>query len=350
MANRDLVVIGASAGGIEALQQVCSGLPAKLKAAVMVVIHTSPHSTGLLPRLLSRVGPLEAAHPEDGGLIQNGRIYVAPPDFHMIVEPGSVRVVRGPRENHNRPAIDPTFRSAALAYGRRVIGVVLTGLLDDGTSGLMVIRARGGEAVVQDPLTAMFPSMPTNALERVPDAYVAPLADISSLVASLVAQQIEVEDVPVSPRDPSAKEVRYAELDMSEVENEIRNGSPSSFACPECGGVLWEVDQEGLLRFRCRVGHAYTAGYLRVQQQQAIEAALWSALRALEENASLYRRMADRARTSNFGETQRAYEERAVSAEVNSRTLRDFLVHVNSPEPEAEDRAGVDVREAGERI
>lgn len=346
MANRDLVVIGASAGGIEALQQLCGGLRPDLKAAVLVVVHTSVHSNGLLPRVLSRAGPLEALHPEDGQSIQTGRIYVAPPDFHMIVNSGRLRLIRGPRENRNRPAIDPTFRSAALTYGPRVVGVVLTGLLDDGTSGLMVIRARGGEAIVQDPRTALFPAMPANALERVPEAFVSPLTDMPGLIATLVAEEVRSRVPNPSPNDPSAKEVRYAEFDMSEIEDEIRNGKPSAFACPECGGVLWEVDQHGLLRFRCRVGHAYTARHLRAEQRQAIETALWSALRALEERASLYRRMAERVRHFRQDETCRVYEERAANAEGNSRTLRDFLVHVHSQETEIEEPTGIDVREA----
>ncbi len=337
MANRDLIVIGASAGGIEALQQICARLPGTLNAAILVVLHTSPNSGGLLPRLLTRVGPLPAAHPRNGEPIERGRIYVAPPDHHLIVEPGLLRIIRGPRENHHRPAIDPTFRSASVAYGRRVIGVVLTGLLDDGTSGLMVIKAHGGAAVVQDPQTALFPAMPESALERVPNAYVVPLAELPALLETLVEEQVEAERAPA--QDPAASEVRLAELDMSEVENEIRNGNPSPYACPECGGVLWEIDQSGLLRFRCRVGHAYTARHLRAEQRHAIEAALWAALRALEESASLYKRMAERARISKHDQSLRVYEERAENAENNSRTLREYLVHVNAPEEEVDEAA-----------
>lgn len=201
---------------------------------------------------------------------------------------------------------------------------MLTGLLDDGTSGLMVIRANGGVAIVQDPQTAMFPAMPWNALERVPDAFVVPLADAPGLITSLVAESIEAAERMPSASDPAAAEVRLEELDMSEVENEIRSGKPSAFGCPECGGVLWELDQEGFLRFRCRVGHAYTAPHLRAEQRQAVETALWSALRALEESASLYRRMAERARGANHEESYRRYEERAANAETNSTTLRIF--------------------------
>jgi len=340
--NRDLIVIGASAGGIEALQQVCGALPSNLNAAVIVVLHSSPNSGGLLPKLLTRVGRIPAVHPKNGEPIQKGMIYVAPPDYHLIVEPGLCRIIHGPRENHSRPAIDPTFRSAAVNYGRRVIGVVLTGLLDDGTSGLMVIRAHGGAAVVQHPRSAMFPAMPESALERVPDAYIASLDEIPALLEKLVADEIQVEPEPKKAKaDRSTNsEIRLAELDMSEVENEIRNGHPSSFACPECGGVLWEIDQSGLLRFRCRVGHAYTARHLRAEQRHAVEAALWAALRALEESASLYRRMAMRARNNNHDKSMQVYEERAENAEGNSRTLRDFLVHVNANEVEVSEADG----------
>jgi two-component system chemotaxis response regulator CheB len=181
----------------------------------------------------------------------------------------------------------------------------------------------------------MFPSMPEHALERVPDAFVASTAELPHLLAKLVDEEIEIDERTPASRDPlAASEKRFAELDMSEVEKEIHNGKPSSFACPECGGVLWEIDQKGMLRFRCRVGHAYTAEHLRAEQRHAVETALWSALRALEESASLYKRMAERARNAHHPQTRRVYEERAATAENNSRTLRDFLVNVNVSEAE----------------
>ncbi len=343
MANRDLIVIGASAGGIEALQQLCAGLPADLDAALLVVMHTSNHSGGLLPKVLERACSLPASHPVDGQSIERGHIYVAPPDLHMVVEEGQIRTFRGPRENRNRPAIDPTFRSAAVAYGRRVIGVVLTGMLDDGTAGLMVIQAHGGAAVVQDPKTAMFPSMPQSALNRVPTARVAEIQSMPNLLAKLVSEEIKEPAQPLAWRgkDDTAtkREVRIAELDMSEVENEMRNGVPSQFGCPECGGVLWEIDQSGLLRFRCRVGHAYTARNLRAEQRQAVEIALWSALRALEENASLYKRMAERTRRINQEQSAEIFDDRAANAEANAATLRNFLLQVSSKEMEVDEAA-----------
>lgn len=213
-------------------------------------------------------------------------------------------------------------------------------MLDDGTAGLMVLRAHGGVAVVQDPRTAMFPSMPQSALARVPDAHVATLHEIPDLLVKLVSEDVKDLPAPVPWRDEETKrEIRLAEFDMAEIENEMRNGNPSQFACPECGGVLWEIDQEGLLRFRCRVGHAYTARHLRAEQRQAVETALWSALRALEENASLYRRMAERSRKVSQVKSAGIFDERAQNAELNSDTLRKFLLDVSTPDMEIDQAA-----------
>ncbi len=330
MLNRNVVIIGASAGGLDALQQICGRLPQDLNASVLIVMHTASQS--VLPQVLSRSGPLPAVHAQDGQKLEPAHIYVAPPDIHMLVERGYLRLVSGPRENRHRPAIDPTFRSAALAYRNRAIGVILTGMLDDGTSGLMVIRAHAGVAIVQDPETALFSSMPANALERVPDAIVATLEEIPDLLVKLVSEEIAERPRPRPVDALSAFETRMAELDMSEVESEIRAGEPSAFACPECGGVLWEMDQSGLLRFRCRVGHAYTAAHLDADQRQAIETALWSALRALEENASLYRRIAERVSGTTQSSLGGTYEERSAAAESNARTLREFLLRVSTPQ------------------
>ncbi len=331
MSNRDMIVIGASAGGVEALQVICAGLPADLDAAIMVVLHSPPSSAGLLPHILSRAGPLPAVHPTENERIKKRRIYVAPPDCHMIIEPGRIRLTQGARENRHRPAIDPLFRSAALAYGARTIGVILTGMLDDGTSGLMVVEARHGYSIVQDPASAMFPPMPENALERVPGAHVTRLEDIPALLAELVNTPLPSDLAGSFPEGGvDEEEVRIAEIDMAEIEKEIPFGEPSPFSCPECGGVLWEIDQEGLLRYRCRVGHAYTAKHLNVEQRIRTESALWAALRALEESASLYRRMAVRARDANLKGPEDTYKERASNTEDHSKALRDLLLRVNT--------------------
>jgi two-component system, chemotaxis family, protein-glutamate methylesterase/glutaminase len=335
VAHRDLVVIGASAGGIEALQQVLSRLPSDLDAAVLIVLHTSSHSGGLLARVLSRASKLPVVHPADGTLIERGRVYVAPPNFHMIVEGNLLRVIQGPRENLHRPAIDPLFRSAAASYGRRVIGVVLTGALDDGTAGLMVVHAHGGHAIVQDPDTAFFSSMPESALQQVPSAQVLSLPDMAEHLVQLVREELPRDARKDRPDPQTIREVRIAELDMSELNSSEHPGQPSPFACPDCGGVLWETEDGGFLRFRCRVGHAFTARHLGAEQRHAIETALWAALRALEESASLYERMAARAESVRQHETAESYSERAGNTTANVRVLRDFLLRMNKTEEES---------------
>jgi two-component system, chemotaxis family, protein-glutamate methylesterase/glutaminase len=335
VAHRDLVVIGASAGGIEALQQLLSRLPGDLDAAVLIVIHTSSHSGGLLARVLSRAGKLPVVHPPDGTLIERGRVYVAPPNFHMLVEGNLLRVIQGPRENLHRPAIDPLFRSAAVSYGRRAIGVVLTGALDDGTAGLMVLHAHGCAAIVQDPDTALFSSMPASALEQVPSAEVLPLPEIAERLVQLVREELPRDARKDRPDPQTIREVRIAELDMSELNSSEHPGQPSPFACPDCGGVLWETEDGGFLRFRCRVGHAFTARHLGAEQRHAIETALWAALRALEESASLYERMAARAESVRQHETAESYSERAGNTTANVRVLRDFLLRMNKTEEES---------------
>ena len=187
MAGRDIVTIGASSGGVEALSALVGGLPADLPAALLVVLHSPEGMPSSLPRILSRSGPLEAAHPEDGDGIENGRIYVAPPGFHMLVEDGVVRLVRGPRENYHRPAADPLFRSAAVARGPGVVGVVLTGARDDGTAGLVAIKRRGGVTVVQDPDDALFRWMPESALRYAEVDHSVPLVKMAPLLARLDA-------------------------------------------------------------------------------------------------------------------------------------------------------------------
>jgi len=335
MANRDLVVIGASAGGIEALQQLLRALPKNLDAAVLIVLHTSSHAGSMLPQIMRRASKLPAIHPEDKTRIEKGTVYIAPPNQHMIVEGDRIRIIQGPRENLHRPAIDPLFRSAAASWGRRVIGVILTGLLDDGTVGLMVVRTRGGEAIVQDPDTAMFQAMPKSALEQVPDAHVLPLEEISGNIVRLSREEIPEQTITYpSPNGKAEKETRITELNMSEIENEDRIGQPSPFACPDCGGVLWELEDNGFLRFRCRVGHAFTARNLGAEQRHAVETALWSALRALEESASLYRRMAEKASDASHDKTAETYEERAANTTENARVLRDFLLQVNQGDEE----------------
>jgi|SRR5689334_19353356 len=338
LAHRNIIVIGCSVGGVEALQKVVAGLPKKFSAAVFVVLHLSPQSTSVLPQILKRAGNLQAIHPRDNDPILAGQIYIAPPDNHLMIEDGRVRVTHGPKENRHRPAIDPLFRSAARWYGPRVIGVVLTGSLDDGTAGLLTIKKRGGVAIVQDPQDALAPGMPMSALEIVSVDHVAPLEEIPELLEKLVA--VEVMENGTGKSSRLRKETEIAELDdMNAIEDENRPGTPSSFACPECGGVLWELDGEEMLRFRCRVGHAYTAGSLSVEQSEAVEGALWAAMRALEEGASLAHRMAKNAAKSKHPRLETAFRERALAKMEHAEVLRKLIVEGQDEPAELEKNA-----------
>lgn len=293
--HHDIVVIGASTGGVEALSALVQGLPGDLPAAVFVVLHLSPETPSHLSEILSRHSRLPVHHPRDGEPIQLGHIYVAGPDRHLLVERGVVRVVRGPRENRHRPAIDPLFRTAALAYGPRVIGVVLTGALDDGTSGLYAIKQRGGLAVVQDPRDALIASMPESALEFVTVDYCAPLLDLAPLLVRLVHEQ-----APSAVAYPPSRELVYesqiAQLDEGTMLNEQPTGTLSALTCPECGGPLWESHNGELLRYRCRSGHAYTGESAFAAKSEALDEALWEAYNALRESALMAQRLAAEAR------------------------------------------------------
>ncbi|MGH7679894.1 MAG: chemotaxis protein CheB [Gemmatimonadaceae bacterium] len=346
MVRFPIVVVGASAGGVEAVSRVVHDLPANLPAALFVAVHFPPYSASTLPRILSRAGRMPASHPTDGEPIQTGRVYVSPPDRHLIIGPERIRLGRGPKENGNRPAIDPLFRSAAVTHGPRVIGVVLTGNLDDGTSGLLAIKRRGGTAIVQDPHDAPFPSMPTSAIGHVRVDHVLPLNGIGELIEKLVMQRLEHPAIPVSPLDamPDAapRETAYAAADLNAVEDpEHHPGTPSQFGCPDCGGVLWEIKDGQLTRFRCRVGHAYTSEGLAVRQSERLDEALWAALRALEESASLTRFMAQRARKQGNDVRAANYDRDAQHAEQKASVVRDRLLLAQADERRHPDKLEV---------
>lgn len=337
MQGHDLIVIGASAGGVEALTALVAGLPANLPAAVCVVVHIPATNVSVLPKILARAGVLPAKHPVDGEMLQKGRIYVAPPDRHLLIRAGTLRLGHGPRENGHRPAADPLFRSAARQLGPRVIGVVLSGGLDDGTAGLQAVKACGGIAVVQDPSEALAPGMPRSAVEQVAVDYVVPIAEMGPLLVRLATDPAP-EGVPPVSREME-KELQVARLDENGVLHPGGAGPPSEFVCPECGGTLYEIDEGNLLRFRCRVGHAYGPDSLGAEQGRAIEEAMWSALRALEERAALCRRMI--ARTNEHGLTLASsrYEQQARDADEQAALIRNAVQRraaVEAPgEPEA---------------
>jgi two-component system, chemotaxis family, protein-glutamate methylesterase/glutaminase len=329
MAGHDIIVIGASAGGVEALVRLVSALPKDLPASLFVVLHFPAQSTSVLPQILSRARTIATAHAVDGEEIRPGRIYVAPPDHHLILERETVRVTRGPREHGHRPAADPTMRSAAIHHGPRVIGIVLTGTLDDGTEGLLQIKARRGMTVVQDPKDAMFPGMPQSAMENVQIDHVVPLAEMAALLVRLASTEAE-EPAPAAP-------VHTVENGGAPTLMDPRtDGEPSAYTCPECHGTLFEASEGDLLRFRCRVGHAYSADSLMSEQGTALEAALWTALRALEESASLSRRMAERAQERGQRYALNRFRAQAEDTLSRADVIREVLrTRSEAPVPEA---------------
>ena len=323
MAGHDIVVLGASAGGVEALVKFVNGLPADLPAAIFLVLHVPPQSPSMLPAILSRAGQLPACHPTDGTRIEHGNIYIAPPDHHMMLEQGRIRIVRGPKENRHRPAVDPLFRSAASIYGPRVIGVVLTGALDDGTAGLLAIKRQGGIAIVQDPVDAVYSGMPQNALEHVAVDYTLPLANIAHKVVHLVATEVDKTMKHPVPKDMQ-NELSQVKMEMTRQKDDIRVGTPSQYSCPECGGVLWEIHDDKLLRFRCRVGHAFSIDSMMAEQSDAIEEAMW-VVKVLEEQVSISRKMADQSRQNGHLLMARRFEERQKQAEKRVDLLMNAL-------------------------
>jgi two-component system, chemotaxis family, protein-glutamate methylesterase/glutaminase len=323
--TRDLIVIGASAGGVEALRVIAAALPAELPASILAVVHFPSYSVSTLPEILQRAGPLPARHPEDGERIRRGVLYLAPPDRHLLVERGgTLRLSAGPRENGHRPAADPLFRSAARACGRRVIGVVLTGNLDDGTAGLSAIARRGGTTVVQDPADAAHPGMPSSALANVRVDHSVPLAALPALLRALVS-----EPLPPAAEAPREDEVDF-EADIAEMEPyalhaDERPGRPSGFSCPECHGVLWEIHEGELVRFRCRVGHAFGADTLLAEQGGEVETALWIAFQALKERAAFARKMARRMETRGSLYSRERFLDQAAEAEQRAAVIREVL-------------------------
>jgi two-component system, chemotaxis family, protein-glutamate methylesterase/glutaminase len=323
MAHRDIVVLGASAGGVEALRTILRGLPGDLPAAVFLVTHTSADSPSVLAQVLDRHAKIPVKEATDGEPIRHGRVYVARPDRHLLLEERRVRVVRGPKQNRHRPALDPLFRSAAVAFGPRVIGVVLTGNLDDGTAGLRAIKNRGGLAIVQDPREALFAGMPQSALNHVDVDHVLPVAAIAGAVQAAVEEAVEM--VTPAPDPDLEVEVR-SDAGEGRMEDMEAIGTPSVFSCPECSGTLWEVGEADLPRFRCRVGHAYTAENLVAQQDEAAEDTLWAALRSLEENVTLARRMTERFRgAAGMASLAARYARKADTLDKHARDLRRLL-------------------------
>jgi two-component system chemotaxis response regulator CheB len=320
-----VVVVGASAGGVEALTTLARGLPADLDAAVCVVLHLPVGAESRLAQIISRAGPLPAVQARGGEVLTRGRVYVAPPDRHLIVRDRRVVVVRGPHENGLRPSIDVLFRSAAVSYGRQSVAVVLSGTRDDGVAGASAVGGRGGCVVVQSPDDALFPGMPSETVARDHPDRVLPLAELAGAITAAVRRLSE--EVPMSENDGDemSLETEYATLDAETLQRDSPPGESSVFSCPACGGVLWELEDPELLRFRCRVGHAFTADGVVDGQGETVEAALWTAFRALQERAQLCERLSARLGRSGAERSRDRFEALAEEAHGQAEVIRRLL-------------------------
>ena len=327
MAKKDIVVIGASAGGMEALRQLMSKLPAEFEASIFVVWHTSPSVRSVLPKLLEKDGPIHADFAVDREPIVPRRIYIAPPDHHMLLERGFVRVTKGPKENRFRPAVDPLFRSAAYVYGARTIGVVLTGALDDGTAGLWTIKLRGGTAIVQDPEEALIPSMPLSALKAVSVDHTAKISQIADLLARLTREEApEAPDLPMEEKRKIEREIQVAEEDSALEKWITADSDLSPFTCPECHGVLARIREGRVVRFRCHTGHAFSADSLLASVTESIESLLWDALRAADEAAMLLGHVGQHCEEAGDHEAAAEYRAKAEEAMARGRVIRKVAI------------------------
>jgi two-component system, chemotaxis family, protein-glutamate methylesterase/glutaminase len=324
MSTHDVIVIGTSAGGVEALQAIARGLPGDLPAAVLIVMHTSPQGPHLLPAILSKAGPLAVTDTVDGASIERGKIYVAPPDHHMLVKGDRISLARGPKENRSRPAIDPLFRTAAVSYGPRVVGVILTGMLDDGTAGLSAVRERGGIAVVQDPEDARYPSMAKSALRYVGSDFTLPLLEIPPLLARLVREPMKTPKPPPVSRLLEI-ESRFVEMKAMNMQDMEEIGSHAGVSCPECHGPIWKIRDGTLQRYRCHVGHAYTAQAMAEGQLEAQETHLWQALRLMKERVSLIWEMRSHAESEQRNDDVTFYEAKVRQLQNNIERIQAMI-------------------------
>ena len=309
-----VVVVGASAGGVEALVAFVRALPADTRQAVCVVLHVSPAGTSAMPQILGRAARLPVHSPADGQPLLAGHIYVAPPDYHHEIEPGRVRLTQSPRENGHRPAIDATMRSTSLAYGSAVIGVVLSGSGDDGTAGLLAIKHGGGVAVVQDPGEALYEGMPANAIAHV---NVDAVLRIGQMAAWLAMHRHP------GPQPTGGGGVTNNPPDTPQAGEAPRAAAVGTrFTCPDCGGVLFEQEEAGLTRFRCSIGHAFSIESLADGQAHALEGALWTAVRALEDRSEILRQLAVRVEGTGNRRTAKSFNEQADEAQRRAGLVR----------------------------
>jgi len=319
---RDIVVIGCSAGGVEALPRIIQQFPPDFEAAILIAQHLAPTHTPYLVTILQRSSRLPLEWAEQGAPVKPGHIVVTPPDLHLVLSDGHIGLTRGARENYARPSINKLFRSAAAEYGNRVIGVLLTGMLEDGVAGLQAIRDAGGFVIVQDPRDAAYPELPSRALQALEPDRTLP---IDAIGAAIIAASRD--DVTVAPPPPHV--AIEAELDRrfhAEPSDMKLLGPQTALSCPECRGPMWQLGDERLRRFRCYLGHVVTANEMLVASADDVESALWSAVRALNDHAMTLETLAADATRIGNGESAEAYSRRAQAARRQTEVAHQFVL------------------------
>jgi two-component system chemotaxis response regulator CheB len=325
--NKRIIVIGASAGGFDVIRTLIAGLPADLEAAVLIVWHMSPDVHGIMPEVLNREHTLPATHAVDGETLLPRHVYVAPPDHHLLVDKDMVRVTRGPKENRFRPAIDPLFRSAALAYGPGVIGVICSGALDDGTAGLWTIKQYGGIVIAQDPAEAQVPSMPESAISAVAVDYILPAAGIASVLTKLITEPLQATRQTPAWNKRVQGEIDIAMENAHQSRNVYQEGELSPYTCPECHGVLSTLLEGGRMRFRCHTGHAFSADSLLSNIGENIESNLWAAIRSIQESVMLLNHMGDHFAEANETHLAGLYFKKAKEADIRMSLVRRAVMN-----------------------
>lgn len=328
-----IIVVGASAGGLQAVTELIAQVNEEMDAAVLVVLHT-PHSaySDVVVKRLERTTAFHCKLAEHGEPIQSNYLYLAIPDHHLILKRGKIVLGRGPVEGRWRPAIDVLFRSAAVAYNSRVIGVVLTGLLEDGAAGMEIIKQCGGTCIVQDPKEAEYPDMPQAVLRYVDVDYCTSLERIAIILQEKTRNGVG-EEHPIPQR--IQKEAEIAERVAIGIENvESLGGERSAYSCPDCGGALWEIKEGDITRFRCHTGHVYTADELLERKRKELEDSFWVALRVLEERRNLLNKMAEEERGKGWVKSSGNKEKRAEELEKHISRLKEVLfTSTEDPDP-----------------
>jgi two-component system chemotaxis response regulator CheB len=326
---KKIIVIGASAGGYQPIADLVKSLPVDPDVAVFVVLHMSKSSSAsvVLHHLQQRT-TLNCRVAEDGELIQGGHLYLAPADHHLMVKNGFIRVHNGPRENRWRPSIDVLFRSAAANYDSHVIGIILSGLLDDGTSGMSAIKRSGGLCIVQEPEEAVYPDMPNSVLSIVDVDYRVPLSDMGYIITDNLSKQ-STAMLPIP--DDVRVEAEITEKMISSIDDLQKIGTHSNFSCPDCGGGLWKINNDGVHRYRCYTGHVYTERVLSQMQSEELEASLWVSIRIMEERRNFLNIIAGHEMEAGHKAASLETKNRALEVEIHIKRLKSVLKGVDTP-------------------